>query len=87
MEQFVRRWDEMRKAARTQGPQSDAAQKQYQDTLKGLGLRPRATEQAGRTTGDDDGRQLRGARRSAPPAKYADQYRAYTTGIGQGEQK
>ena len=39
------------------------------------------------TAGDDDSRQLRGARRSAPPAKYADQYRAYTTGIGQGEQK
>jgi hypothetical protein len=87
MEQFVRRWDEMRKAAQQQGPQADAAQKQYQDTLKGLGLRPRMTEQQGATAGDDDSRQLRGARRSAPPAKYADQYRAYTTGIGQGEQK
>ena len=87
LEQFVRRWDEMRKAAAQQGPQGDEARKQFTDTLKGLGLRPGTTEQAGARTGDDDSRQLRGARRSAPPAKFADQYRAYTTGIGQGQEK
>lgn len=87
LEQFVRRWDEMRKAAAQQGPQGDEARKQFTDTLKGLGLRSGTTEQQGARTGDDDSRQLRGARRSAPPAKFADQYRAYTTGIGQGAEK
>jgi hypothetical protein len=43
LEQFVRRWDEMRKAAAQQGPQGDEARKQFTDTLKGLGIRPCTT--------------------------------------------
>ncbi|MCE9607966.1 MAG: hypothetical protein K8U03_24030 [Planctomycetia bacterium] len=83
LDQFARKWDEMRRAAQQPGAQGDAARKQFQETLKGLGLQSRTTSQQGRRTGDDDSRELRGSRRSEPPAKFADQYRAYTTGIGQ----
>lgn len=82
LEQFVRRWDEMRRAAAQPGPQGDAARREYDDHLKSLGLRPQAVSQGSDRSLDDEGRNLRGGRRSAPPSKYADRYRAYNTGIG-----
>lgn len=85
LEDFVKRWESMRQAAGDSSPAAEPARKQFQDTLKSLGLRPKATTQQGAMTGGDDGRAQRGARRSEPPAKYADQYRAYTTGVGQSE--
>lgn len=83
--EWYRKWDAWRQAARDPSPTAEPARKQFQETLKSLGLRPKATSQQGATSGGDDPRFQRGARRSEPPAKYADQYRAYTTGVGQGE--
>ena len=37
------------------------------------------------TAAGDDFRDVRGAHRSEPPAKWADHYRAYRTGLGGGE--
>jgi hypothetical protein len=85
LKDFVNRWDAMRKSAREPGVAGEQARKQLQENLKGLGLRSGTTSQQGATGGGDDFRAVRGGRRSEPPAKYADQYRAYTTGVGQGE--
>lgn len=85
LEEFVRKWESMRQAARDPGPSGDQAKQKFQETLKSLGLRPGSTSQGASTSAGDDYHNVRGGRRSEPPAKYADQYRAYTTGVGQGE--
>lgn len=85
LEEFARRWESMRQNAKQPGPAGDAARKQFQENLKSLGLQPRTTQQRGSTAAGDDMRDVRGRARSEPPAKYADQYRAYQTGVGQAE--
>ena len=85
LEEFARRWDSMRQNAKEPGPNGDAARKQFQENLKSLGLRPGTTTQQGSTAAGDTFGSGRGGKRSEPPAKYADQYRAYTTGVGQSE--
>jgi hypothetical protein len=83
--EFVRNFEAMRTAAAQGGPQGDAARRQYEETLRGLGLRSRSTERKS-SAAKDESRGLTGARRTEPPAKYADRYGAYSRGIGQGEQ-
>jgi hypothetical protein len=85
LEEFVRKWDAMRQAAREPGPGGDQAKQKFQETLKSLGLRPGTTTQGASQAAGDDFRNVRGGRRSEPPAKFADQYRAYTTGVGRSE--
>jgi hypothetical protein len=85
LEEFARRWEAMRQSAKQPGPSGDAARKQFQENLKSLGLQPRTTQQQGSAAAGDEFRDVRGRARSEPPAKYADQYRAYQTGVGQAE--
>ena len=73
---------ERRFAAAKAGPEGDAARREYEQTLKGLGLKSRSVDRRGGAT-DDQSRGLTGARRTAPPAKFADRYGAYSRGIGQ----
>jgi len=78
LERFAKWHQEQLDRAKQAGAQGDAARKDLDEFYKGLGLRNGEVVQQGRLTGDDDSRDLRGARRSEPPAKYLDRYRAYT---------
>ena len=63
----------------------DVARQQLDDALRNLGLRPRGTKIGGQLGGGDRQRNLREGLRTRPPAEYADQYRAYTTGTSQAQ--
>ena len=81
--QFLQRWQEMKQSAQQPDARGKQAQREMDDRLQGLGLRP----QQGRTRsieGDDRFTGLReGAARSAPPAQYREHYRAFLRGLGQ----
>ena len=81
--QFLQRWQEMKQSAQQPDARGKQAQREMDDRLQGLGLRP----QQGRTRsieGDDRITGLReGAARSAPPAQYREHYRAFLRGLGQ----
>jgi len=87
LEEFVNRWESMRQAARDPSPAGEQAKQTFKETLKSLGLRPSSASQSASTAAGDDFRGVQGGRRSEPPAKFADQFRAYTTGVGQGEKQ
>ena len=82
LEKLARDFDELKSAAAKPGPQGDAARREYEQTLKGLGLQSRSVDRRGGAV-DDQSRGLTGARRTEPPAKFADRYGAYSRGIGQ----
>ena len=60
LENFVKRWEQMRKQAQTPGEQGTAAQQELDETLRSLGLRPRATSQRGSTQRGDNARGYEG---------------------------
>ena len=78
LERFANWHQEQLNKAKQAGTQGEAARKDLDEFYKGLGLRSGEVVQQGRRTGDDDSRDLRGAHRSEPPAKYRDRYKAYT---------
>jgi hypothetical protein len=53
------------------------------EALKSLGLQPHATQLQGGSAREDRLRQL-DAGRFEPPARYADQFEAYSRGIAEG---
>lgn len=81
LEKFAKWHQEQLNKAKQAGAQGDTARKDLDEFYKGLGLRTGEVVQRGRRTGDDDSRDLRGAHRSEPPAKYRDRYNAYTQGF------
>ncbi len=84
LENFVRRWEQMRQQAQAPGEQGAAAREQLNDTLRSLGLRPRATSIKSNATRDDQSRGLKESRRSSPPPEYIEQFKAYTQGTARG---
>jgi hypothetical protein len=84
LEKFLHRWQQMKAAAREDSPQAQEHQRELDDTLRSLGLRPRSTTLGGNRTTEDTQRNLKESRRSSPPAEYAEQYKAYTQGTARG---
>jgi hypothetical protein len=78
MAQFIQRWEQLRAAARTPGPQGEQKRQELDDVLRGLGLRtgPDRLRAAGERSDAARGITDRGTR-SRPPREYLDQYKAY----------
>jgi hypothetical protein len=83
LEQFVRRWEERRASASTDA----AAGRELDEALRSLGLRERGASVKGSAARDDRQRGLKESRRTAPPADYLEQTRAYTEGTARGSGK
>jgi hypothetical protein len=83
-DQFLRRWEAMKRAAAEQGPQGVAARKQLDEAIKSLGLRPRSTKLHGGVQKDNKVDNLRDAGRSEPPGDWADQVHEYLRGVATG---
>jgi hypothetical protein len=87
MQRFVDRWDELHQRAHEPGAAGDEAQRELDDRLESLGLRPQGTELAGDRVTDETSRDtVRESRRSDPPPEYAEQQRAYLRSRAKGPQ-
>ncbi|HEX3659387.1 MAG TPA: hypothetical protein VHV55_26605 [Pirellulales bacterium] len=82
-QRFINRWEAMKQAAKQDNAAGRAAQAQLDESLRSLGLRPHGTSAAGDHYRNQRLRNLRDTARTRPPAEYADQYRAYSTGTSQ----
>ena len=85
LQKFVSRWEQMQREAKTPGTKGETARRELDDTLKSLGLRPRATSLKEDSARDDDVRGLRESRKSSPPPEYAEQVKAYKQGTARGK--
>jgi hypothetical protein len=75
----------MKREAAQPDDRGRAARKDLNETLRSLGLSPRSTQlQGGRSTTDQT-QNLKENRRFDPPAEWADLFRAYTKGLGEGQ--
>jgi len=83
---FVAKWEKMKRDAQAAGPQGEAARKQLDGALDGLGLRPRGASLRGGQTSETRTPTVRDARRSEPPPEYRQQFRAFTKGVAKGEE-
>ena len=84
LENFVKRWEQMRQQARSQGDQQATAQRELDETLRSLGLRPRGTSLKSNAGRDDKSQGYKESRRTSPPPEYAEQYKEYTQGVSRG---
>ncbi len=84
LEKFVKRWEQLRGPARTNGESGAPAQHELDEALRSLGLRPRATSMQGNAGRDDKSQGYKESRRTSPPPEYAEQYKAYTQGTAKG---
>jgi len=84
-ESFLRRWEELKRQASEASPGSPA-QKQLQEVLKNLGLRPQGTSRPGSSAKPDDLRRLRETRTVPPPPDWAEQFRAFRRSV-RGEEE
>jgi len=80
--EFVRRWDAMEKAAK----EDPKAQKELDESLRSLGLRPAKNRKRSAPGVSDNQRDLRdsGSRSSAPPS-YREQFEQFRKGAGRSE--
>jgi hypothetical protein len=82
MRRFLDRWQQLRKSAQ----EDPAAQNEWEESLRSLGLRP-VQDRVRRASGSQD--DLRGLResglRSAPPLQYQDQLEAFKKGTARQE--
>lgn len=85
VEEFVKRWDQLKKSAQKPGAQGDAAREELDETLRSLGLHQRGSSLAGGQKRGDQRRNLIETRRTAPPPEYADQYREFSKGISRAK--
>ncbi len=84
LENFVKRWEQMRAQAQAPGEKGASARRELDETLRSLGLRPRATSLKSNSARDDKSQGYKESRRTSPPAEYAEQYKAYTQGTARG---
>jgi hypothetical protein len=85
LENFVKRWEQMRRDAGTPGERGAQAKRELDDALRSLGLRPRNTDLGSNAARDDQARGYKESRRTRPPAEYAEQSKAYSQGTARGE--
>lgn len=85
--QFIQRWETMRKQAQTPDARGAQARRELDETLKSLGLRPKASTLQGNAARTDKSQGYKESRKSTPPPQYIEQYKAYTQGTARGEKK
>jgi hypothetical protein len=78
--QFLDRWQRLKAEANEPGAEAVKAQRELDETLRSLGLRPRGVKRAAAAGEGDAQRQLRDARRFEPPADIREQFQEYTRG-------
>jgi hypothetical protein len=79
MRRFVERWKQRKDAASRNDRASESAQRELDEALRSLGLRPGTLQQS--IQKDDRQRDLREGFRGPVPAKYRDQLQKYNRGI------
>jgi hypothetical protein len=84
LENFVKRWEQMRSQAEAPGDKGAQARRQLDETLRSLGLRPRATSLRRNDARDDTVQGMKESRRTTAPPEYAEQTKAYTQGTARG---
>ena len=84
LENFVKRWEQMRKQAQGPDEKGKTAQRELDESLRSLGLRPRSTSLKSNSARDDQTRGLKESRRTSPPAEYSEQYKSYIQGTAKG---
>lgn len=83
LQKFVKRWESMRASAQAPGDKGAAGKRELDETLRSLGLRPRATTLKSRTS-DDRAQGYQESHRTTPPAEYSESFKAYTQGTARG---
>ena len=81
---FLDRWEKMRQEAKLPGEKGEQAQRELDETLRSLGVRPRSGDVRSNDARNDQSRGLKESRRTSPPAEYAEQLKAYTRGTAKG---
>jgi hypothetical protein len=82
LQQFIARWEELKRAAREEGP---SARADLDDPLRSLGLRSTDTQRrSGNSINDQPGGQRDLGRSSTPPAEFLEQFNAYRKGRSRG---
>ena len=82
LQRFVTRWEELKRAAREEGP---TAQADLEDALRSLGLRTTDSgRRSGNSTNDRPGGQGDLGQRRIPPAEFLEQFNAYKKGKARG---
>ena len=78
LQSFVDRWEELK---RLEANGDEAARRKLRRVYRSLGLRPGGSGRRSEQQRDDKLRGLSDAGRHAPPAPFADKFRAYKRGI------
>jgi hypothetical protein len=84
MQRFVERWQQLKAAAGENGPAANETQRELDDALRSLGLRPDKLQQSKVT--DDQNRNLRQGYRGAIPLEYKERLKAYEQGVSRARQ-
>ena len=82
MAQFVRRWQELKKAAEDDTPRGKDAKKRLNEILRSLGLRPSGTEIRRNENLRDTVHGLEAGRDIPPPPQWSDYFREYLKSLG-----
>ncbi len=83
MEEFLARWDQLRREAKPSGQEEVAQPSAWNEALRSLGLHPGRDKLRGAGKRVDANNNVTDAgTRSPPPAEYAEQYEAYLKGLG-----
>jgi hypothetical protein len=80
LRRFVERWQQLNETARQGDERSPAAQKELDDALRSLGLKPPALSDPREVT-EDELRDLRRGIRGPVPLEYQERLRAYNQGV------
>jgi hypothetical protein len=84
MEQFVRRWEELKRSAKEAGERGKNGREELDAALRNLGLHPKGSIVKGGKNRDDQNRGMSESRRIPPPAEIAEQYREFSKGTARG---
>ncbi|MEX0641058.1 MAG: hypothetical protein WD468_00075 [Pirellulales bacterium] len=82
-DQFLRKWDQLKREAKGSGATAENARKRLQQDLQSLGLRRGGDRVRGADAAKDDRRGLATGTNVPPPPEYADRLRAYQKGTGE----
>lgn len=81
LQAFIDRWERMQDGAKNK----EDGKRELDQALRSLGIRPRDTSLKSNSARDDQARGMKESRRTAPPAEYAEQFKAYTQGTSRAE--
>ena len=84
-QRFINQWEQLRRRAGRDDTQGQQAQRDLDQALRSLGLRPRGTELKRGTTQTERIEGVRESGRFRPPADWAEQFEAYTRSIAEGD--